>query len=262
MLYSKSGLPEESEIVLCTVTKVYYNAVFATLDEYQNKTGVIHISEIAPGRIRNIREYVAEGKKIICKVLRIEVSRGNIDLSLRRVNDKQRREKNTQLKHEQLAEKIIELLAKEMKVPVPELYKKITTPVFEHYDLLYSCFEEVVSGQFQLETLKLDKLLLTKLKEAILLRIKLPEVTLTGDLSLTTYDPRGIDVIRHTLGLTKKEGVQTRYLGGGKYHLTIKAEDYKTAEGILEQITSAVFTFMKSKNGEASFIRKEAKASS
>ena len=71
MLYKKQGFPEEDELVLCTVNNVQHNSVFVDLDEY-NKRGLIHISEIAPGRIRNIRDYVVEGKKIVCKILRID----------------------------------------------------------------------------------------------------------------------------------------------------------------------------------------------
>ena len=112
MLYKREGLPEEDEIVMCTVTKIFPHSVFVNIDEL-NKTGVIHISEISPGRIRNIRDFVKQDKKIICKVLRINKERGHIDLSLRRVIDAQRRNKSDEIKQEQLAEKndqIINLL--------------------------------------------------------------------------------------------------------------------------------------------------------
>ena len=103
MLYHKDGFPEENEAVMCTVTSVQYNSVFCTLDEY-GKSGMIHISEVAPGRIRNIRDYVIEGKKVVCKVLRTDLERGHIDLSLRRVSEGQRRNLNMLLKQEQQAE--------------------------------------------------------------------------------------------------------------------------------------------------------------
>ena len=54
MLYRRENYPAEDELVLCTVTKVLNHAVFVNLDEY-DKGGLIHISEVAPGRIRNIR---------------------------------------------------------------------------------------------------------------------------------------------------------------------------------------------------------------
>ncbi|MEK6869062.1 MAG: S1 RNA-binding domain-containing protein, partial [Nanoarchaeota archaeon] len=49
MLLKKEGFPEEDELVMCTVTKVQFHSVFVTLDEY-DKGGMIHISEVSPGR--------------------------------------------------------------------------------------------------------------------------------------------------------------------------------------------------------------------
>ncbi len=80
MLLKRTGWPEEGELVLCNVTKIMPNSVFCRLEEY-GRQGMIHISEIAPGRIRNIRDYVVEGKFVVCKVLRIDQIRGYIDLS-------------------------------------------------------------------------------------------------------------------------------------------------------------------------------------
>ena len=84
MYYKKQGLPEENEVILCTVKKILPHSIFVDLDEYENKEGLIHISEISPGRVRNIRDFVKEGKKIVCKVLKIRDA-GHIELSLRRV---------------------------------------------------------------------------------------------------------------------------------------------------------------------------------
>ena len=61
MLFKKKGIPEDSELVLCTVTKIYPHCVFLSLDEYEHKSGMAHISEISPGRIRNIGDYVKLG---------------------------------------------------------------------------------------------------------------------------------------------------------------------------------------------------------
>ena len=57
MFYKKQGFPEESELVLCTVKKILDHSVFVGLDEYNNLEGMIHISEVSPGRIRNIRDH-------------------------------------------------------------------------------------------------------------------------------------------------------------------------------------------------------------
>ena len=93
MVYKKSEIPEENEIVICTVKKILPHSVFLTLDEYDKKEAMLHISEVAPGRIRNMRDFVLEGKVIVCKILRIHKDKEHIDVSLRRVSLAQRKKK-------------------------------------------------------------------------------------------------------------------------------------------------------------------------
>ena len=80
---------EEGQIVLCTVKNIEGTAVFCKIDDYE-KEGTMITSEVAPGRIRNLRDYVSPGRKIVCKVLKID--KENIYLSLRRVTAKERKE--------------------------------------------------------------------------------------------------------------------------------------------------------------------------
>src|SRR5207249_3402763 len=77
---------------------------FVTLDEYENKEGFIHIAEVSSGWIKYIRDYVREGQKVVCKVLKVDTEKGHIDLSLKAVNEHQRREKIQEWKNEQKAE--------------------------------------------------------------------------------------------------------------------------------------------------------------
>src|SRR3989344_588506 len=155
MLYKKQGLPEEGEFVLCTVSNVQYNVVFVRLDEY-GRDAVIHISEISPGRIRNIRDYVKEGKKVVCKVLRVRRDSGQVDVSLRRVTEVQKRKKLNEVKLEQRSEKLLELFAKEQGKKFEDFYKDISSRIFRIYPTLSSCFDDVVAGSYKLTEAGID----------------------------------------------------------------------------------------------------------
>ena len=258
MLYKKKGYPEESEVVLCTVLKVHHNTVFTLLDEYEDKKGVIHISEISPGRIRNIRDFVVEGKKVICKVLRINEERGHIDLSLRRVTDSQKREKNSQLKQEQKAEKILELACKEANKDMRQVYSSMKDAVFEGYPSLYTCFEDIMAGNFSVSALKLDAKLAKSLDELIKSRIKPPEVEIRGIIKIESYDPEGIGIIKDALKKGKAGNISMSYGGAGRFNISVKAEDYKTAEGDLKKSTDSIIEYVEEHDGKAEFIREGA----
>src|SRR3990167_3310904 len=96
---------EEGDLVLCTVEKIVGTIVFVNIDG-EKKQGSIVLSEIAPGRIRNLRDYVVPKKKIVCKILRI-YDKGNIELSLRRVTLKEKKEVLEQFKLEKSYESIL-----------------------------------------------------------------------------------------------------------------------------------------------------------
>jgi translation initiation factor 2 subunit 1 len=62
-------LPDEGEIIIATVREVTGHGVYVALDEYNNMTGFLHISEIVTGWIRNIERYVRPKQKAVLKVL-------------------------------------------------------------------------------------------------------------------------------------------------------------------------------------------------
>lgn len=258
MFLKKTSLPQEDELVLCTVTAVQYHSVFCTLDEYGNRTGMIHISEVAPGRIRNIRDFVKEGKKIVCKVLRVNQEKGHIDLSLRRVNENQKRQKLNSIKQEQLAEKIIEHAAKQHLKKPEEIYAVLAKEILPKYGALFTAFEEIAQEKFDL-TKVIDKKLAQDITTAIKQRIKPKEVSVDGDITLTCYAPNGIELVKEALHKahdTKSKPV-IRYKGAGTYHVSVTANDYKNAEKLLKTAVDAVLETAKSHKMIANFVRAE-----
>jgi translation initiation factor 2 subunit 1 len=259
MLALKQGYPEENELVICTVTKVQFHSVFVNVDEYQ-KVGMIHISEVSPGRIRNIRDFVKEGKVVVCKVLRINKEKGQIDLSLRRVTELQKRNKINEMKQQQKAEKIIEFVAKKFNMTPDELHQKIADKALRKYPSIFSYFEEVVKENSSFDDLDIDKKIAADLLDAVKQRIKPSEIEIEGELLLTSYAPKGVEIIKNALKSAKgvDDKISLRYSGAGKYHITVKATDYKDAEMILKKSTEKALNFINNQQESAGeFVRQE-----
>ncbi|NOZ81460.1 MAG: S1 RNA-binding domain-containing protein [DPANN group archaeon] len=260
MFYQKTGFPEEGELVLCKVTTVQYNSVFVQLMEYDRQQGMIHISEISPGRIRNIHDYVKEGKVVVCKVLRINRERHHIDLSLRRVSDYQRREKVNGIKQEQMAEKILEFIGKKYKKDAKAIYDEVMLSIQEEFDQLYPFFEEVVEDESAFDLLKMDATIKKDLLDVIKQRIKPPEVRIAGTVSLQSFAYDGVEVVKETLEVIKKAGgdaLSIFYAGAGHFNFVIISPDYKIAESILAAIKEKAESFMEKKEGIIIITRKE-----
>lgn len=255
MFYKKKGLPEEGEYILCTVKTILYHSVFAELDEYERKEGMIHISEVAPGRIRNLRDYVREGKKIICKVLRVRLDKGQVDLSLRRVSVAMRKKKNTQIKQEQKAEKIMEIVAQKSNTDVKKLYEDFGNRIWEEYGGLSQFFQEIAADEASLEDFGVPQKYADVLTEVLKEKFKPQSVEMEKELELKSEAPDGVEIIKEALkravdvAKEKKYDVKISYISAPRYHVKVSALDYKLADKALEDVTSAAVNFVVSKHG-------------
>ena len=243
MFYKKQGLPESGEIVICTVKRVLPDSVFVDLDEY-NKEAMIHISEVSPGRIRNIRDFVKEGKKIVCKVININKEKGYVDLSLRRVNQAQKINKNNSYKQEQKAEKVLQDLAKKVDTDLKTVYEKIGNKIIEKYETLTLCFNEIVNDKTDLKDLKIDNEIGKNLIKLVKEKIKPSSVDIVAKLSLESDSGNGIELIKKALNFGK-DNIEISYISAPFYRLKITARDYKTAESSLKNFQEQVIDFSK-----------------
>ncbi len=264
MFYKKKGLPEENSIVLCTVKKILFHSIFVELDEYENQEGMIHISEIAPGRVRNIRDYVIEGKKIVCQVLRVDLDRRQVDLSLRRVPLSLRTKKNEEYKQEIKSEKLLEYIGKELKVDLKEMYSKMGFKLIDHFGLLGIAFNEIaVHGKEVINELKFPQKEAELLVKIVQEKIKPPEVMVHATLVLQSFSEEGIEDIKHALEegekFSKKQEIQTNiiYVSAPNYRIEITAPEYKIAERELEEVTTFILNEIKKKKAIAEVIRKK-----
>src|SRR4030066_476110 len=118
----KPAFPEIGDLIIATIETVTDYGAYAKLDEY-NKRGLLHVSEISSSWIRNIRDFVREGQKMVLKVLRVDMEKGHIDLSLRRVTKREKIEKVMFFKKERKAEALIKGVAEKVHLSVQEVYE-------------------------------------------------------------------------------------------------------------------------------------------
>jgi len=143
--------PETGDLVVCTVNNVKNFGAFVSLEEYGGKEGFIHITEVASGWIKYVRDYVREGQKIVCKVLKVDPSKGHIDLSLKQVNEHQKREKIQEWKNEQKAEKLLEIVAGKLGKNPDWCYEEFATALVQKFGTLYHAMEECSMDEKTLE---------------------------------------------------------------------------------------------------------------
>ena len=91
---------EKGKIVTGQVTDIEKYGIFISLDEFYS--GLIHISEISDGFVKNINDYVEVGETIKAKVVETDEDNYHVKLSIKNINYKMRRRKNEPLQETKL----------------------------------------------------------------------------------------------------------------------------------------------------------------
>jgi len=252
----KENLPEVDEFVVCTVTSVKKFGAFVSLDEYGNKEGFIHVAEVAAGWVKYIRDHVREGQKIVCKVLGVDAKKNHIDLSLKRVNEHQKRDKIRQWKNENKAFKIFGLLAERIGKDMDSCFDEFGDQIVEEFNGLYEAFEACSVDPKVLEERGFKGDWIKHFCDIAKDNIAPPFVMLKGRLELTCSSSEGIQRIREALKAGEEfDGVQTRYIAAPKYEFTVKAPDYKVGEEIVKESTQKIITTIEKAGGTGKFYR-------
>ncbi|HTT73386.1 MAG TPA: translation initiation factor IF-2 subunit alpha [Thermoplasmata archaeon] len=251
-------LPEEGDLVIGTVTSIRNFGAFVTLDEYNGREAFIHLSEVATGWVKYIRDHIREGQKIVARVLRVDPAKHQIDLSLKRINDHQRREKTQGWKNEQRALRLVDQVAKALKISPDEATEQFGPALVEKFGSLFGAFEVASADpkRFQKETEKAPwaSAFLKVAHENILP----PHVTILGMLEITDGSAHGLDHVRDALIAAEKvdpQAVEVQYMGAPRYRIRVSASQYKQAEETLKRSTEAALKSIKGAGGEGTFTR-------
>lgn len=198
---------------MCTVDKIIGTAIFVKIEG--DGEGTIVTSEITSGRIRNLREYVVPGKKIVCKILKIVGK--HIHLSLRRVTQREKKElfKKYELEKNSLA------ILRSITPKAPEIVEKIKSKEQYLYDFFQRSIENPEILKPYLNNDEAEKLL-TVLRE----KKEKAAVSVKQEFFLSSTRPEGLLFIKKILNPYKEK---ITYLAAGRYSIKIIAEDYKKA---------------------------------
>lgn len=261
MALKTKEFPEEGDLIIATVTKVMPYGAFVKLDEYADREGLIHVSEVASTWVRNIRDHVREGQKAVARVLRVDPTKGHIDLSLKRITDQQKRDKIQEWKRAQKAEKLLGLAAKKMRKRLKKAYEEIGSKLEEKYGELYAAFEDAAKkGKDALVAIGIQEKWADTLTKIAQENVEFPSVEIVGYVDLKCPGPTGIETIKDALLKTKEISeddvkLEVTYVGAPRYRIHVTAPDYKLAEKVLEKAVEATTSTVEKAGGSAEFHR-------
>ncbi len=256
-----TSTPEEGELVVVTVKNVKQNGVYVDFDEYPGLEGFIFIGEIASGWVKNIRSFVRDGQRLICKVMRTKKDGSSLELSLKSVSEERRRDRLQEWKNEQRSLQLLKVCGE--KVGWSEAERdSLGEDLVSSFGTLYTAFEEAAMNETAIIDAGFEGDWITEFIEISIENIIPPFVEIKGSLNLSINVDNGVDVIRDALisaeqySSEKDEvSVMCFYDGAPEYRLVLKAPDFKTAEDLWVEVTDSIIKVMEENGGQAATFR-------
>lgn len=252
-------LPEVGQLILGTVKRIDRFGAYVSLDEYEGVEAFIHVSEISLKWVRNIRAHLKEDQRQVFKVIRASPGRQQIDLSLRRVSQHERREKIVGWKKQQKTSKILTQLRERLKLEEAWVRENIIERVARQGIDLYEAFEEIAEEESIPNYLEnLDKESAKVLIELCTQGIKTRKVVAKGILTLSSKKRNGVQDIREVAAAAMTMGdsesrVTLTVIGSPRYLLRVEAYDRVKAEQVLLGTAQKTISLMMEKGGKGEF---------
>ena len=86
-------VPEEGEYIIGRVLEVKEFGATLDLLEFSEHKAFVHISEVASGWVKYIRDFIREGQMVVARVTKVKKGSKIIDASVRQVSGHRKQEK-------------------------------------------------------------------------------------------------------------------------------------------------------------------------
>ncbi len=235
--------PEIGELVIVKVKKILPFGAILSLEEYGGAEAFVHISEVFSGWVRNIRDHVKEGQVTVGKVIAVDRTKNQVDLSFKRASETDKKRKTQLFQSGKRARKMLEVTAKKIGKPMPLAMQEAGLPLEAAYGDLWSAFEALSADAVL--TVKIPEAWESALRETAKREIKPKRVQMRGLLTLKSYASDGLVKIKSLLAALaartfEDATVDIHYVSAPVYHVTVDTDTYKRADKILTSLARDV----------------------
>jgi len=251
MVKNRNPFPKEGAFIMGRVVDIQKQYIYVDLPDYdglpseETARGMIHISEISSRWVRNIRSIVRVGQRVVLRVVKVVPDKGQIDLSLRRVNSAQKALIAKEHKYANKFEILLQFLteAEGIDLTLEQTYEQIGWPIKNQFDFYQEAIEALKEEGEELLNELTD--IPDHVRDAYLKivdeNVEISTVGIIGKIKLINKSGDGIIKLKETLNEVLnviENPVETRklsisYLGAPYYRLEIVTKDYLDAESIL-----------------------------
>lgn len=289
--FHRKEYPVPGELVIGKNVKITELGVYVNLLEYGNLEGLVVIGELSKKRIRNIHKLIKINKIEVLSVLRVDKTKGYIDLSRKKVIESDFNETYRAYTKNKIGHNIIVSVASRINEEPLKLYEEWAWNKAETYNSLFEYFGYILDA-YNTETGKkeekihnesdessesesnetekkpkhqLDTLLAgvpedlhSLLIEQIAIKYNIQKVKIRADIDLTCYGPSGIEAIKTSLKEAEEnDEIEISLLKPPTYSVALYSDNVQKGKdrlrSSLDRIKNKLSTFSGSNFEEVSF---------
>jgi translation initiation factor 2 subunit 1 len=131
---------------MAQIFKVEPVGAMVSLLEYQGLPGMILASEVSRRRFRSIKQVISVGKIIPCTVIRVDESKGYIDLSKKRVSPNDAKQVEDRYAHSRNVHSIMARVANLTGNDLEALYEMFCWDLYKQFDHAFFAFNAIANN--------------------------------------------------------------------------------------------------------------------
>ncbi len=238
--FTEADFPSKGELIIGKCTKITPHGAYFLIEGYEklgDSAGFVHISELSKTWIRNIRKHIKEGQKTVSKVLRINPQRAEVDLSIRRTTDAQKRATLKIFKQESRAKSILGMSKDQLKLDNEQM-EVITDTLYTHFGQLVTALEKTRDNDYKiLVDIGIEERVAKVIADLATKELESESVQLGGKLRCSLHVKNGLEIFKTAINDSIKQAkeddasnVFVQNISAPDYRITIEADDWKKAE--------------------------------
>ena len=227
--FYRKRFPDIDELVMVEVLHVDNIGANVALLEYNGIEGLIMLGELSKKRIRSVTKLTRVGRKEVVAVIRVDESKGYLDLSKKQVTAEDIKECENKFQKAKSVNNILRHVAQTTSTDIEKLYETIGWPLYEKYEHALDAFKLAVTEPEKVfEGLEMTPQIRDSLIYVIKNRLSPQAIRISSEFSVTCFEYEGIDSIKAALYAGRdldQDKIKIRLIAAPLYSMVITTID-------------------------------------
>ncbi|KAK2196781.1 bifunctional Translation initiation factor 2 [Babesia duncani] len=250
--FYEQKFPKPEELVMVKVNRIEAQGVYVSLLEYDDREGLILLSELSKRRYRSINKLVKIGRHEVVLVLRVDPVKGYIDLSKRRVSPEDVVRCEEKFSKSKKVHKTVRHIAQKHGISVEELNSKCIWPLYSKYPHALDALKEAaINVDNVFKDIDICPQVIDSLLKDIQLRLTPQALRLKCLVDVWCFGPEGINAVKDALGCVSKiqdMQISVKLIATPQYEIVTSCSDkdkgLQAMEKALEVVAERIRTYV------------------